>query len=61
MSDDRFVKIYTQGNGLTSSRVIVYVDRLTGVNYLFCENGYSGGLSPLLDKDGKPVITPLSK
>ena len=29
----------------------------TGVNYLFIANGYAGGVTPLLDADGKPVIT----
>ena len=27
------------------------------MNYLYVQNGYSGGLTPLLDADGKPVIT----
>ncbi|MDE7193995.1 MAG: xylan 1,4-beta-xylosidase [Oscillospiraceae bacterium] len=57
MADDRFVKIYSQGNGLTSSQIIIYVDKVTGVNYVFCQGGYAGGLTPLLDKDGKPVVT----
>ena len=57
MADDRFVKIYSQGNGLTSSQINVFVDKVTGVNYLFHCAGYAGGLSPLLDKDGKPVVT----
>ena len=57
MADDRFVKIYSQGNGLTSSQITVFVDKVTGVNYLFHCAGYAGGLSPLLDKDGKPVRT----
>lgn len=57
MADDRFVKVYSQGNGLTSSQIIVYVDKVTGVNYVFCQAGYAGGLTPLLDKDGKPVVT----
>jgi len=39
----------------------IYVDTETGVNYLFIESGYAGGLTPLLDKDGKPVITPVDK
>jgi len=39
----------------TLTRVIV--DKKTGVNYLFVTSGYSGGLTPLLDSDGKPVIT----
>jgi hypothetical protein len=38
--------------------VSVIIDTETGVNYLFVQDGYAGGLTPLLDKDGKPVITP---
>ena len=37
--------------------MIVYVDMKTGVNYLCVQAGSSIGLTPLLDKDGKPVIT----
>lgn len=37
----------------------IYVDKETGVNYLFTVNGYAGGLTPLLDRDGKPVISPI--
>ena len=52
--DDRFVRIY--GKGISNVNEIC-VDRETGVNYFFHAAGYSGGLTPLLDKDGKPVIT----
>lgn len=38
----------------------VYVDTETGVNYLFVANGYAGGLTPLLDREGKPVISTIS-
>jgi len=31
----------------------------TGVNYLYRQSGYSGGLTVLLGKDGKPIITPV--
>jgi len=24
---------------------------------MYCSSGYSGGLTPLLDKDGKPIVT----
>ena len=34
----------------------IYVDKETGVNYLFIASGYAGGLT-LLDAEGKPVIT----
>lgn len=32
-------------------------DKETGVNYLFFHRGNGGGLTPLLDSDGKPIIT----
>ena len=35
----------------------IWVDKETGVNYLYVNGGYGGGLSVLLDSDGKPVIT----
>ena len=53
-SDRRFSKIYTQG---IVDVMGIWVDKETGVNYLYRMSGYSGGLSPLLDKNGKPVIS----
>lgn len=55
--EKRFVKVYSQSMGCE----IVYVDRETGVNYLYVSGGYGGGLTPLLNRDGTPVITPLPK
>ena len=52
---DRFEVIY-QETGLKSEKTIL-VDKKTGINYLFVANGFGGGLTPLLDKDGKPIIT----
>lgn len=40
-----------------STEKTIYVDKETGVNYLFIASGYGGGLTPLLDADGKPVVT----
>lgn len=54
---DRFIKTYSQGN---VSGVEVLIDKETGVNYVFAYNGYAGGLTVLLDRYGKPVITPVS-
>lgn len=54
--DKRFEKIYSQG---TMSTTEIWVDRETDVNYLFRANGYAGGLTVLLDKDGKPIVTPV--
>ena len=41
---------------ITTKRII-YVDKETGVNYLYFQNGFSGGLTPLLDAEGKPLVT----
>ena len=51
--EKRFQKIYSQSCGSTE----IWIDKETGVNYLFHSSGYSGGLTVLLDKDGKPAIT----
>lgn len=54
MGKDRFIKVYSQG----SFPVIeIWIDKETGVNYLFHCSGYAGGLTPLLNEDGKPVVS----
>ena len=55
--DKRFERIYKQDMG----SVEIWVDKETGVNYLFQQSGYAGGLTALLDKDGRPIITPQDK
>ena len=57
--DNRFVKTYSQGGFTTAHQI--WVDRQTGVNYLYTQSGYAGGLTALLDREGKPVITPIPK
>lgn len=54
--NDRFKNIYSQG---TVNRMEIWMDRETGVNYVFHVSGYSGGMTPLLDRDGKLVISPV--
>ena len=36
--------------------VKIITDSETGVQYLFATEGYAGGLTVLLDKDGKPLL-----
>jgi hypothetical protein len=60
MDEKRFVKTYSQGNGL-STRMEIWVDMKTGVNYIFTQSGYAGGMTPLLDAQGKPIVTPPSQ
>ena len=54
--EKRFVRTYTQGSLETTE---IWVDTQTGVNYLYHTSGYSGGLTVLLDREGKPVISRL--
>lgn len=58
--DNRFIVTYSQG-GFISPGVKILVDRETGVNYIYAQSGYSGGLTPLLNRDGTPVITSVPK
>ena len=52
---ERFKKIYQQG---VIDVIEIRVDTQTGVNYLFHRNGNAAGFTPLLDPEGKPVVTP---
>ncbi len=54
--EKRFVRIHT--DGMMSGNEI-WVDTTTGVNYFFHASGNAGGLTPLLDKEGKPLVSPL--
>lgn len=54
--NERFEIVYTQGILCVTE---IWVDRETGVNYLYHTDGQSGGLTPLLGRDGKPVISPI--
>ncbi|MBE7004607.1 MAG: hypothetical protein E7425_10075 [Ruminococcaceae bacterium] len=49
----RFV-VYTEGMGM--SQVKILMDRYTGVHYLFFSDCNAGGLTPLLDSAGRPII-----
>lgn len=54
--EKRFVKIYSDGMMTVNE---IWVDTRTGVNYFYHAAGYPGGLTPLLDRDGKPVVSAL--
>ena len=51
--EKRFTKVYAQGalGGLE-----IYVDTETSVQYLFIQSGYGGGLTVLVDQEGKPLL-----
>ena len=54
--NERFEKTFSQG---TLNVTEIWVDKETGVNYVFHASGYAGGLTPLLDKEGKVVVSPI--
>ena len=58
MSEKRFEKVYAQG---ALAVMEVWVDKATGAHYLYHYSGYAGGLTPLLDREGKPVISTIIK
>ena len=55
--EERFVKIYSENMGCE----MILVDKKTGVNYLFVQSGYAGGLTPLLNPDGTPMVTSIPR
>lgn len=55
---ERFERIHKQGTMNVSE---IWVDTETGVQYLFHCSGNAGGLTPLLDSQGKPVIRNVPK
>lgn len=52
----RFAVIYSDAGGFKGPNVKILLDTVTGVQYLFTQEGYAGGLTPLLNRDGTPVI-----
>lgn len=56
MAKDRFdIKEKEDLSFITEA--VVIVDKETGVNYLFVHRGNGGGLTPLIDAEGKPIVT----
>ena len=54
--EERFQIVQQQGNGLTGPQCMVLMDTATGVQYLFVQAGYAGGLCPLVDQEGGPLV-----
>lgn len=55
--EERFIKVHSENLGSE----MIFVDKVTGVNYLFVSSGYAGGLTVLLNRDGTPVVTPVPR
>ena len=57
--EDRFVKTVVDSGGFSDNYMAIYVDKKTGVNYLFSSYGNAGGMCVLVDRDGKPIVSTL--
>ena len=56
--EERFEVIFRDGSGLKDEGVRqILVDKETGVNYLCWKSGYGAGVTPLLDSEGKVIVT----
>ena len=53
--EKRFKNVYTQG---AVNAVEIIVDTETGVQYLMAHWTNIGGITVLVDKDGKPLLDP---
>ena len=57
--EKRFIVKESQGGFTIGTYVLV--DKQTGVNYLFTNSGYAGGLTVLVDAMGNPIVTPITE
>ncbi len=60
--ENRFEVVYKEGAQLKDDGIRqILVDTETGVNYLVWKSGYGAGITPLLDSEGKVVVTPVER
>ena len=56
--ENRFEVVYKDGTQLSDEGYRqILVDKETGVHYLLWKSGYGAGITPLLDSEGKVIIT----
>ena len=53
-TEQRFIKVMGESAFISSNEVLV--DTQTGVQYLYHAAGNSGGLTVLVDAEGKPLL-----
>ncbi|MBP5295471.1 MAG: hypothetical protein J6Y95_07125 [Lachnospiraceae bacterium] len=57
-NEDRFEVVYKEGSQMKDEgQRQILVDKETGINYLVWKSGYAGGITPLLDSEGKAVVS----
>lgn len=56
--ENRFKVLYKDGSQIKDAGVRqILVDTETDVNYLVWKSGYAGGITPLMDSEGKVIVT----
>lgn len=56
--EERFKIIFRDGSQLKDTGVRqILVDKETGVNYLCWKSGYGASITPLLNSEGKVIVT----
>ena len=56
--EERFEVTFRDGSQLKDEGVRqIFVDKETGVNYLCWKSGYGAAITPLLDSEGKVIVT----
>ena len=53
----RFAVIHEEGTFSMDMKILQ--DTLTGVQYFYCGSATGGGLTPLLDQTGRPILSPV--
>ncbi len=60
--ENRFEIAFRDGSEFNDGGVRqILVDTKTGVNYLVWKAGYAGGITPLLDSEGKVIVTKIER
>ena len=56
--EERFEVVFRVGSSLSDKGVRqILVDKVTGVNYLVWQSAGGAGITPLLDSEGKAVVS----
>ena len=60
--ENRYIMLYSQSNGATNDNgTEIWLDRETGISYLFRYTGYEEHFTPLLDEKGRAIVMNIKK